>query len=80
MWGSENRNMGLHVSDQRQDPIPCLAPPVPQEHLPKRLALLVLFQFILPLALVDNASIYVPNLSCKMNSMAGSVSLTVQNS
>ena len=32
MWGSDNRKMGLHVSDQRQDPIPCLAPPVPQEH------------------------------------------------
>ena len=45
------------MSDQRQDPIPCLAPPVPQEHIPKHLELLVLFQFLLPLTLVDNAGI-----------------------
>ena len=80
MWGSDERHMGLHVSDQRQDPIPCLAPPVPQEHIPKHMELLVLFQFLLPLALVDNAGIYVPNLSFKMFSIAGSGSMTVQHS
>ena len=82
MWGSDNRNMGLHVTDQRQDPIPCLAPPVPQEHSPRHLELLVLFQFLLPLARVDNAGMIVPKKkhAVKMTSMAGSVSMTVQRS
>ena len=80
MWGSDNRNMGLHVSDQRQDPIPCIAPLVPQEHLPKHLELLVLFQFLLPLSLVDNAGTYGPNLSLTMYSMAESGSMIVQHS
>ena len=57
MWGSDNRKMGLHVSDQKQDPVPCLAPPVPQEHLPQHMELLVRLHFLLPLALVDNAGI-----------------------
>ena len=34
----------------------------------KNLELLVMFQFILPLALVDNAGIYDPNLSFNMYS------------
>ena len=72
--------MGLHVSDQRQHPIPCIAPPVPQAHLPKPLELLVLIQFLRPLALVDNVGIYVPNLSFKMYLMAGSGSMTGQHS
>ena len=67
------------MSDQRQDPIPCLAPPVPQEQLPTHLELLVLFQFLMPLTLVDNAGIYGPNFSLKMHSMAGSGSTIVQH-